>query len=53
MDKLKVVALTALRSKRFYAGVALVLTSMGFATGGLTVDALTPVLCAVSGGCTP
>lgn len=53
MDKLKTLAVTALRSKRFYAGVALVVTSMGFATGGLTIDALTPVLCALAGGCTP
>lgn len=53
MDKLVAVLKVALKSKRFYGGLALVATSMGFATGGLTIDALTPVLCTLAGGCTP
>lgn len=53
MDKLKVLAVTALRSKRFYAGVALVVASLGFTTGGSAIDSLSTVLCTLAGGCTP
>lgn len=53
MDKLKVVLKTALKSKRFYAGVALVVGSLGFASGEQTVTVLTDLFCTLAGGCTP
>lgn len=49
MEKLK----TVLKSRKFYAGVVLVLTACGLGTGAVTVDTLTPVFCALAGGCTP
>lgn len=49
MDKLKAV----LRSRKFYAGVVLVLSACGLSTGAVTIDALSSVLCGLAGGCTP